>query len=115
MGLSKRYCKVQANSILESVIALCIISICMYIAILIFATVFTPRTSTQFYNNQHKVNELFYLYQLRNDSLLNENQDKNLNVTVEPINERLKKISVHYKDSTKYQFEKTFYVTDSKE
>jgi hypothetical protein len=109
----KRYCSLRAGSILESVIALCIISICLYIAVLIFAAVFTPRTSTQFYNNQNKVNELFYLYQLRNDSLMRENENPNLSVTEEPVNGKVKKISVHFKDSTKYQFKKSFYVSET--
>ncbi|MEO6175604.1 MAG: hypothetical protein ABIP27_10690 [Flavobacterium circumlabens] len=106
----KKYCSVKANSILESVIALTIISICLYFAILIFASVFTPRTSAKFYSTQNKVNELFYLTQLKNDSLQYESQDENLLIEEEVINDRLKKISVQYKDSSQFKFEKSFYV-----
>lgn len=106
----KKYCSVKANSILESVIALTIISICLYFAILIFASVFTPRTSAKFYSTQNKVNELFFLSQLKNDSLQYEGQDENLLIEEEVINDRLKKISVQYKDSSQFKFEKSFYV-----
>ncbi|MRX39567.1 hypothetical protein GJU43_09790 [Flavobacterium sp. LC2016-23] len=106
----KKYYSVKANSILESVIALTIISICLYFAILIFAAVFTPRTSAKFYSTQNKVNELFFLSQLKNDSLQYESQDENLLIEEEVINDRLKKISVQYKDSSQFKFEKSFYV-----
>lgn len=110
MVFLKKYCSVKANSILESVIALTIISICLYFAILIFASVFTPRTSAKFYSTQNKVNELFFLSQLKNDSLQYEVQDENLLIEEEIINERLKKISVQYKDSSQFKFETSFYV-----
>ncbi|RUT69897.1 hypothetical protein D0817_14885 [Flavobacterium cupreum] len=110
MVFLKKYYSVKANSILESVIALTIISICLYFAILIFASVFTPRTSAKFYSTQNKVNELFFLSQLKNDSLQYESQDENLLIEEEVINDRLKKISVQYKDSSQFKFEKSFYV-----
>lgn len=90
-----------------------IISICLYFAILIFASVFTPRTSAKFYSTQNKVNELFFLSQLKNDSLQNESQDENLEIEEEIINDQLKKISVHYKDSSQFKFEKSFYVENN--
>ncbi|MHC0439223.1 hypothetical protein [Flavobacterium sp. 3-210] len=106
----KKYCSLKANSILESVIALTIISICLYFAVLIFASVFTPRTSAKFYSTQNKVNELFFLSQLKTDSLQYESNDENLLIEEEIVNENLKKISVQYKDSTQFKFEKSFYV-----
>lgn len=115
MAFLKKYCSLKANSILESVIALCIISVCLYIAIMIFAAVFSSRTSAKFYNTQNKVNELFYLSQLRNDSLTNESKDENLIIGEEVINDGLKKIEVRYKDSSQFQFEKSFYVQSDKE
>lgn len=105
----KKYCRLKANSLLESVIALTIISICLYFAILIFASVFTPKTSAKFYNTQNKVNELFFLSQLKNDSLLNDSNE-NLLIEEEIINGDLKRISVEYKDSLQFKFEKSFYV-----
>jgi hypothetical protein len=113
MVFLKKYYSVKANSILESVIALTIISICLYFAILIFASVFTPRTSAKFYNTQNKVNELFFLSQLKNDSLQNQSEDQNLLIEEEIVNHRLKKISVQYTDSTQFKFEKSFYVENN--
>lgn len=110
MQLLKKYCKIKANSLLESVIALTIISICLYFAVMIFATVYTPKTSAKFYNTQNKVNELFYLYQLRNDSIYYENENENLLINEETISNTLKKISIQYKDSSQFKFEKSFYV-----
>lgn len=110
MVLSKKYYKLPANSILESVIALTIISICLYFAIMMFASVYTPKTSAKFYSTQNKVNELFYLSELKNDSIVNESEDENLIIKEEIINDNLKKITVEYKDSTQFKFEKNFYV-----
>ncbi|MFH6946439.1 hypothetical protein [Flavobacterium sp. FlaQc-50] len=110
MVLSKKCCKVPANSILESVIALTIISICLYFAILIFASVYTPKTTAKFYNTQNKINELFYLSELKSDSVLNNNEDQNLLIEEETITDDLKKIAITYKDSTQSKFEKKFYV-----
>jgi hypothetical protein len=108
MVLSKRYYKLSANSILESVIALTIISVCLYFAVLIFASVYTPKTSAKFYGTQNKVNELFYLSELKSDSISGENE--NLLIEEETVNDNLKKISIQYKDSTQFKFEKSFYV-----
>lgn len=110
MVLSKKCYKLPANSILESVIALTIISICLYFAIMIFASVYTPKTSAKFYGTQNKVNELFYLSELKSDSIANESENENLLINEETVNDNLKKISVEYKDSTQYKFEKSFYV-----
>ena len=115
MELLKKYCNLKANSILESVIALSIISACMYITILIFAAVFSSRTSAKFYNTQNKVDELFYLLQLRKDSLIKENNDINLIIEEDALNEGTEKIIIHYKDSSHFQFEKSFYVKNDKE
>lgn len=109
MASLKKCCKVSANSLLESVIALTIISVCLYFAIMIFASVYTPKTSAKFYSTQNKVNELFYLSELKKDSLSN-NENENLLIEEEVVNDNLKKISVQYKDSTQFKFEKSFYV-----
>jgi hypothetical protein len=75
---------------------------------MIFASVYTPKTSAKFYSTQNKVNELFYLAELKSDSVSNENE--NLLIEEETVNDELKKISVQYKDSTQFKFEKSFYV-----
>ena len=108
VSLKKCY-RVSANSLLESVIALTIISVCLYFAVMIFASVYTPKTSAKFYSTQNKVNELFYLSQVKNDSIAND-ENENLLIEEESVNENLKKVSVQYKDSTQFKFEKTFYV-----
>jgi hypothetical protein len=109
----KKYYSLRANSILESVIALTIISICLYFAILIFASVFTPRTSAKFYSTQNKANELFFLSQLKNDSLQYESENENLQIEEEVVNDHLKKVFIQYKDSTQFKFEKSFYVENN--
>lgn len=111
MALLKKYCNIAANSILESVIALTIISICLYFAILIFAVVFTPRTSAKFYASQNKLNEMFYIAQLKNDSLIYDNKNPNLMVEEEIITTNLKRITLQYQDSSKVLMEKKFYIT----
>lgn len=108
--LLKKYYNLAANSILESVISLTIISVCLYFAVMIFASVYTPKTSAKFYSTQNKVNELFYLSELKNDSILNESKNENLLIEEGPVNATLKKISIQYKDSTQFKFEKSFYV-----
>lgn len=110
----KKYCNLNGNSLLESIIALTIISVCLYFAILIFASVYTAKTSVRFYSTQNKVNELFYLSELKNDSILN-NENKNLLIEEEVVNDQLKKISIQYNDTTQFKFEKSFYIqNDSK-
>lgn len=76
---------------------------------MIFASVYTPKTSAKFYSTQNKVNRLFYLSQVKNDSIAND-ENENLLIEEESINENLKKVSVQYKDSAQFKFEKTFYV-----
>lgn len=113
MVLSKKYYNLTANSILESVIALTIISICLYFAVMIFASVYTPKTSAKFYSTQNKVNELFYLSELKSDSISNDSEIENLLIEEESVNDELKKISVQYKDSAQFKFEKSFYVQNN--
>lgn len=110
MVFLKKYYNLNGNSILESVIALTIISICLYFSILIFSTVFNPKTSAKFYNTQFKLNEIFFLSQIKNDSLINEDTNENLIIEEEIINENLKKININYKDNSKIKIEKSYYI-----
>lgn len=77
---------------------------------MIFSAVFTPRTSAKFYDTQNKINELFFLAQLKGDSITSENENGNLIIEEEAINDELKKITIQYKDSAKFQFDKSFYI-----
>lgn len=110
MDCLKKYCKLQANSILESVIALSIISVCLYFAIMIFVAVFTPRTAAKFYGIQNKANEMFYLIQLKNDSLTAEALDNNLEIKQSLADDGVKEINLKFKDSSQFEFNKNFYV-----
>ncbi len=110
MDCLKKYCNFRANSILESVIALSIISVCLYFAVMIFAAVFTSKTSSNFYGTQNKVNEMFYLIQLNNDSLINASLDNNLEIKQNSTNQGVKEINLKYKDSSKFEFYKNFYI-----
>ena len=53
---------------------------------------------------------MFFLVQLKKDSLEFEASNNNLTIENEDINESLKKVNLNYKDSTKIHFDKSFYV-----
>jgi hypothetical protein len=105
----KKYCKLPGNSLLESVIALTIISVCLYVAVLVYASVFSSKTTPKFYGTNNKLDELFFLMQVQNDSINYSNED-NLKFEEEIINTNLKKVTIKYKDSVKNTFEKSYYV-----
>lgn len=109
MKYIKKHCSISANSILESVIALSIISICLYIAIVVYASVFSPKTTPKFYGTQNKLDEMFFLMQVQDDSI-NNLDDDNLKIDEEIINVNLKQISIEYKDSVKNRFHKSYYI-----
>jgi hypothetical protein len=112
MVLSKKLDrKVSASSILESVIALTIISICLYIAAIVFSFVFTKKSSPKFYNTINQVNELFYKSQLNLDSI--EYEAENIMLEKEKINENLSEIKLQYKDSNNINFDKKFYILNN--
>lgn len=107
MGCSKKYCNLPANSLLESVLALSIISICLYIAVMVFAAVFTPRISAKFYATQNQVNAIFFELQAENDSL---QQNDAIEMQEENIENTVRKVTIRYKDSTNIGYERQFYV-----
>lgn len=112
MGLSKKLNKrVIASSILESVIALTIISICLYIATMVFSFVFTKKSSPKFYNTINKVNELFYKSQLNLESI--EYDAENITLEKETVNENLSEIRIQYKDSNDINFDKKYYIINN--
>ena len=104
MALLKKYYK--ANSILESVIALTIITICIYIAISVYANVFSIKTSAIAYNKQNIVNQQFYESQLQSEPISIENFE----ITENWLNTNLKEIVVHYKDSSGIAIKNKFYL-----
>jgi Ca2+/H+ antiporter len=111
MDLLKNYCNCKANSLLESVIALSIISICLYIAVLIYSSVFTTRTSAKFYIEQNKTDELFFLTQVQQDTLLEKFENDNWIINEEQEG-KIKKITVKYKDSLQSYPEKSYYIAN---
>ncbi|MCO6173432.1 hypothetical protein NHF50_00080 [Flavobacterium sp. NRK F10] len=104
MGFLKKYYK--ANSIIESVMALTIISICIYIAILVYANVFTPKTSMAHYSKQNILSRQFYELQLQ------EELPNTAIISVEEnwLNTNLKEVTVQYKDSIDKSVQKQFYI-----
>ena len=109
MAYKKRCFRFSGNSILESVIALSIISVCLYIAILVYASVFSPRTAPKFYNSRNQTDELFFLMQVQDDSL-SDNPDDNSIVEEEFLNANLKKVTIKRKDSLQAVAEKSYFI-----
>lgn len=108
MLLLKKYYK--ANSIIESVIALTIISICIYIAIMVYANVFSPKTSIHYYSHQNQINEQFYLLQLQDETPI-----ENIETTENWLNTYLKEVTIMYKDSLSSNVSKTVYIHTDEE
>lgn len=108
MPLLKKYYK--ANSIIESVIALTIISICIYIAIMVYANVFSPKTSIKHYSHQNEINEQFYLLQLQEETKI-----ENIEITEDYLNTYLKEVTITYKDSLSANVSKTVYIHTDEE
>ncbi|WP_291131229.1 hypothetical protein [Flavobacterium sp. UBA7682] len=105
----KKYCNLPANSILESVIALCIIAVCLYVAVMVYAQVFTSKTSPRFYNTKNKMVEIYYLYQVSPDSILSADND-NLTIKQEWENNHLQELSIEYRDSSGVKLNNTYYI-----
>lgn len=72
--------------------------------------VFTAKTSSKFYETQNKINELFFVSQLGNNSLDEYLSNDSLMMEEEIIGSRLKKITVSYRDSLRLEVKKSFYI-----
>ena len=108
MQLLKKYYK--ANSIIESVIALSIISICIYIVIMVYSNVFSAKTSVKQYATQNRLHEKFYLMELGLDERI-----ENLEVSEVWINTHLKEVQLNYTDSISVKSIKKVYIYVDKE
>lgn len=108
MRLSKKHTSLKANSLLESVIALAIISIGIYAAILVFNQVFSNSTSEKFHIEQKNINNLFYEIQLGADTL--QNDESNYEFEINNSNSDLKEYKINYKDSAKIKLSNRFYI-----
>jgi type II secretory pathway component PulJ len=103
----------HAGSLLESVVALTIISICLFIAVIIYSAVFASRTSIMHYNNTDEINNAFYIMQLDHDSLSEAYSSNKWEVEEENIH-GLKKVTVRYRDSVNDVLERTYYIKTGK-
>ena len=108
MKLLKKHTSLKANSLLESVIALAIISIGIYAAILVFNQVFTSSTSEKFHTEQKNINNIFYEIQLGTDTF--QNDESNYQFEINSLNSDLKEYKINYKDSTKIKLSNSFYI-----
>lgn len=87
--------------------ALTIISICLLVAIQVYAVTFSPNTSAAFYKDNNKANEVFFLMQLQNDSLMADGRE----VQEEDVGNGCLKITVANKNSKDVVVvQKTYYV-----
>lgn len=112
MVLSKNLYNFRANSLLESLIALTIIAICLYIATMIYSTVFTNKTSIKFYTEQSSINEIFYLIQLKQDSIALPENNSKIDIAIDKF-ETFDKILVKHKDSSQVKWnERVFYINE---
>lgn len=105
MDYLKRFGKLPANSILESVIALAIIAVCLSIAVMVYAAVFNPRTSARFYKTQNEMNEMFFVLQIH-DTMLTQSDFKTNSTTFGNMEE----VDINYSDSVKIKAERHFYL-----
>ena len=101
MRWSKNFKVLKANSLVESVIAIAIISICILVAFLIYLNVIKQSKSVHYYEAKHKVEMLF------NDTVNNNNYEdedyvyKNYSIQkVVDISKKEHVIYVNYKIKT---------------
>jgi hypothetical protein len=106
MEFAKKYFRVAANSILESVIALSIIAICLFVSILVYQRVFDPKTGPQLYRAKNHLNSLYYQMQMGEDSL---NTDRLL-INRTWINSDIQQVDIEYKDSSGVVLHQNFYI-----
>ncbi|MFK7032417.1 hypothetical protein [Flavobacterium oreochromis] len=103
---------IKATSLLESVIALCIISISLYATTLVLSMVFTPKTSPKFYCTQNQMNELFYELQLNEDSIVTLDT---FQIEFSYMDKNLKKVKINFKDSSKFKLKQNFYLLQNED
>ncbi|UMY66255.1 MULTISPECIES: hypothetical protein [unclassified Flavobacterium] len=94
--------KVRAGSLIESVMALAIISACLFIALGIYGQVFSKRTSARFYLTSQHIQRDYFLMQVTPDSVTS-----GLPQT-EWVNAGLREFVVPQTDST--AFETRYYI-----
>lgn len=109
MAHLKKLYNLNANSLIESVMSMSIISICLFIAIIVYATVFTSKTSINHYSTLNETDEAFFLAQTENDSLIEKFEDEEWQINEENT-KGLKKITIRRVDNSVKFPERTFYI-----
>lgn len=109
MPLSRNSFNIPANSLLESVVALSIISVCLYIAVIVYSSVYTPKTTARSYFTEHKVSETFFLLQIGLDSLIEEYDEDGWNIERE-FSDNTAKMVIGFKDSIQVYRDRTYYL-----
>jgi competence protein ComGF len=109
MAHLKKLYNLRANSLIESVMSMSIISICLFIAVIIYATVFTSKSSVNYYNTLQETDEAFFLLEINQDSLTERFETEGWEIEEENIS-LIKKIVVNKNDGDVRFPEKTFYI-----
>ncbi len=81
---------------------------------IVYASVFSPRTAPLFYGERNQSDELFFLMQVGDDSIANSDGTKLL-IEEEWLNTNLKQITIKRKDSIKGALQKRSYYIRSHE
>lgn len=113
MELLKKYIKQPGTSILESVIALSIVSICIFIALMIYTSVYTPKTAPKFYEFKNRSSELFFMMHFEHDSINPATGD--FQISEEIINSKLKRVAIQTTDSSHLKIKKSYYIRTNDE
>lgn len=107
MKLLKKY--IKANSMLESVIAIALISACIYISLLVCNQVFSKKLEEDINFEEKKMNNIFYELQVGTDSIYNSNiysiDEQNDGVNMKIIN-------INPMEGAKVKNKKQFYVNE---
>lgn len=106
MKLLRSYYKIGANSILETVIALSIISVCLFVTLIIYSSVLSPRTSLKKYVIRNRINECFHTMHIAPDSLLKNIEDD----WIIDRNNNLGEYLIRYSDKHGIYGENRFYI-----
>lgn len=109
MKLQNLDIKIRANSLLESVIALSIISICIYMTVLIYATIYQKDTSSTFYQSRNKMQTMFFMLQINPDSVFNDTDGVKI-IHEEYLNIDVKLVEMGYTDSIQTLTKRKYYI-----
>lgn len=104
----------SGSSILESVIALSIISICLFITLMVYTSVFSVKSSAKFYTGQLR-HETYFYYKLLQSDTLNASSFDIVNEETINIKLHIKKITLVFQDSLKNKTTTSYFLPVSDE